>query len=150
MGGGRQQGADVHADQKDFAFFEHDIGFLDLDASGTDGFHLPTFEHQTGRFPFSLPESWNGAKARLKLDTKFDQASDNDIIGGNSGSPLINQGGEIVGLVFDGNLPSLGGDYWFEPEVNRTVSVHSAAIVEVLKTVYGAKRVLQELQPSAP
>ena len=107
------------------------------------------FAHQTGRFPFSLPESWNNAKGRLDLETKFDQVSDNDIIGGNSGSPLINQGGEIVGLVFDGNLPSLGGDYWFEPAVNRTVSVHSAAIVEALKTVYGAKRVLGELLPSA-
>jgi hypothetical protein len=107
------------------------------------------FAHQTGRFPFSLPDSWNNAKGRLKLDTRFDQASDNDIIGGNSGSPLVNQNAEIVGLIFDGNLPSLGGDYWFEPEVNRAVSVHSAGILEALKTVYGARRVLAELLPAA-
>ena len=108
------------------------------------------FAHQTGRFPFALPDSWNGAKQRLKLDTRFDLVSDNDIIGGNSGSPLFNKDLEIVGLVFDGNLPSLGGDYWFEPEVNRTVAVHSAGLLEALKTIYGARRVLQELQPAAP
>ena len=108
------------------------------------------FSHQTGRWPFKLPDSWNGAKERLKLDTRIDLVTDNDIIGGNSGSPLFNQDLEIVGLVFDGNLPSLGGDYWFEPEVNRTVAVDSAGLIEALKTIYGARRVLQELQPAAP
>ena len=108
------------------------------------------FAHQTGRPPFALPDSWNGAKERVNQETRLNLVTDNDIIGGNSGSPLFNKDLEIVGLVFDGNLPSLGGDYWFEPEVNRTVAVHSAGILEALKTIYGARRVLQELQPAGP
>jgi Peptidase S46 len=108
------------------------------------------FAHNTGRFPFNLPESWMVAQPRIKGETRFDLVTDNDIIGGNSGSPLVNKAGEVVGLVFDGNLPSLGGDYWFEPEVNRTVAVHSAGILEALRNIYGAKRVLDELVPAAP
>jgi hypothetical protein len=108
------------------------------------------FAHQTGRAPFNLPDSWNNAQGRIKQETRLNLASDNDSIGGNSGSPVINKSAEIVGLLFDGNLHSLGGDYWFEPEVNRTVSVHSAGLLEALSTIYGAKRVLGELRPPAP
>ena len=74
----------------------------------------------------------------------------NDIIGGNSGSPVINRNAEIVGLVFDGNIPSLGGDYGFDLRNNRTVSVDSRALTEALGVVYGADRLVQELQPPAP
>jgi S1-C subfamily serine protease len=75
--------------------------------------------------------------------------STNDIIGGNSGSPMINKEGEIVGLVFDGNIQSLGGDYGFDESVNRTVAVHSDAIIESLQKIYGASRVLEELRPGS-
>ena len=74
-------------------------------------------------------------------------ATSNDIIGGNSGSPVINARGEVVGLVFDGNIQSLGGDYGFDPAVNRTVAVHSSALVEALQKIYGAQRVVDELKP---
>ena len=71
--------------------------------------------------------------------------TNNDIIGGNSGSPVINRRGEIVGLVFDGNIHSLGGEYGFDETVNRTVAVHSAALLEALDKVYGAQRLVREI-----
>ncbi|ABS27595.1 conserved hypothetical protein [Anaeromyxobacter sp. Fw109-5] len=107
------------------------------------------YERHTGRDPYALPESWLTAKERLDLRTRFNFVTTNDIIGGNSGSPMINEKAEIVGLVFDGNIHSLGGDYGFDPAVNRTVAVHSDAIVEALTKIYGAERVVQELRPAA-
>ena len=103
------------------------------------------FERHTGADPFALPASWLAAKARLRLDLPMNFVTTNDIIGGNSGSPVVNQQGQIVGLVFDGNLGSLGGDYGFDAAVNRTVAVHSAALVEALQQVYGARRLVDEL-----
>jgi hypothetical protein len=107
------------------------------------------YERATGAFPFELPKSWIAAKPRLDLQVPFDQVSDNDIIGGNSGSPLVNQKAEIVGLIFDGNIASLGGDYFFDDATNRAVSVHSSALLQALDRIYGAKRVLAEIAPSA-
>ncbi|WP_242346286.1 S46 family peptidase [Anaeromyxobacter terrae] len=107
------------------------------------------YERNTGRDPFALPESWLATKDRLNLQTRFDFVTSNDIIGGNSGSPVINKNAEIVGLVFDGNIQSLGGDYGFDPAVNRTVAVHSDALIEALTKIYGADRVVQELRPPA-
>jgi V8-like Glu-specific endopeptidase len=107
------------------------------------------FERNTGRPPFDLPKSWLDAKSKLALDTPFDLVSTNDIIGGNSGSPMVNKAGEVVGLVFDGNLPSLGGDYGFDEASNRCVAVHSAALVEALDKVYNAKRIVDELKGGA-
>ena len=71
------------------------------------------------------PRPGSAAKAKLDLDVPFNFVTTNDIIGGNSGSPMVNQKGEVVGLVFDGNIQSLGGDYGFDEAVNRTVAVHS-------------------------
>ena len=105
------------------------------------------FARATGKEPYALPRSWLEAKGKLALDTPFDFVTTNDIIGGNSGSPVINQAGEVVGLVFDGNLHSLGGDYGFDGSVNRAVAVHSAAILEALGKVYGATRLVEELRP---
>lgn len=105
------------------------------------------YERATGEDPYKLPKSWIQKKDRLNLQTPMNFASSNDIIGGNSGSPVINQKGEVVGLIFDGNLQSLGGEYGFEPATNRAVSVHSAAIIESLDKVYGATRLLEELRP---
>ncbi|MFN7938958.1 MAG: S46 family peptidase [Bryobacteraceae bacterium] len=104
-----------------------------------------TYERNTGSFPFALPQSWLDAKDKLNPQTRFNFVTNNDIIGGNSGSPVINKEGEIVGLIFDGNIHSLGGNYGFDETLNRAVAVHSDAIKEALKKVYGADRVLQEL-----
>ena len=106
------------------------------------------FERHTGRDPFALPKSWLDAKGRLDLATRMNFVTTNDIIGGNSGSPVFNRNAEIVGLVFDGNIHSLGGDYGFDPAVNRTVAVHSDAILEALAKVYGAQRIVDELRPA--
>jgi hypothetical protein len=108
------------------------------------------FARHTGSEPFALPKTWLAAKPKLNLDTPFNLATTNDIIGGNSGSPMVNQKGEVVGLVFDGNIQSLGGDYGFDESVNRAVAVHSAAIIEALDKVYGARRIVDELKPAAP
>ncbi len=106
------------------------------------------FGRHTGQDPFALPKSWLDAKAKLNLETPFNLATTNDIIGGNSGSPMFNQKAEIVGLVFDGNIYSLGGEYGFDEKVNRAVAVDSRAIVESLKNVYGATRLVDELTPA--
>ncbi len=107
------------------------------------------FDRHTGREPFALPKSWLAAQRKLDGQVPLNLVADTDIIGGNSGSPMINQKGEIVGLVFDGNIHSLGGDYGFDAKLNRTVAVHSAALIETLEKVYGARRILDELRPSA-
>jgi len=104
------------------------------------------FERATGQPPFQVPASWMKVKDQLDMTTKFDLATNNDIIGGNSGSPLINAKGQIVGLVFDGNIHSISGSYWFDEKMNRTVAVHPAIIQEALAKVYGAKNLLAELQ----
>jgi hypothetical protein len=104
------------------------------------------FERATGFEPFKLPQTWLDAKAQLNMQQPFDFVTTNDIIGGNSGSPMINAKGEVVGLVFDGNIESLGGDYWFDERVNRTVAVHSGAILEALHKVYKADRIAKEIE----
>jgi hypothetical protein len=104
------------------------------------------FERATGEDPFAIPPSWLKVKDQLDLTTKFNLSTNNDIVGGNSGSPLINARGHIVGLVFDGNIHSISGSFWFDDERNRTVAVHPAIIREALSKVYGAKELLAELQ----
>ncbi len=103
------------------------------------------FERHTGRDPFKLPETWLNAKNKINMSTAFNFCSTNDIIGGNSGSPVVNKDAEIIGLIFDGNIQSLGGDYGFDESVNRAVSVHSQAIIESLSKIYGAQRVVDDL-----
>jgi V8-like Glu-specific endopeptidase len=103
------------------------------------------YERNTGNEPFALPESWLKAKPKLALDTSFNFCSTNDIIGGNSGSPVINKNAEVVGLIFDGNIQSLGGDFAFDPSVNRAVAVHSAGILEILNNIYGAGRIVSDI-----
>jgi V8-like Glu-specific endopeptidase len=107
------------------------------------------FDRATGRWPFALPESWIAAKPKLELTTPFNFASTNDIIGGNSGSPVVNRDAQVVGLIFDGNLPSLGGEYGFDPSVNRAVAVHSEGLIQALDKVYGARRIVEELRPKS-
>ena len=105
------------------------------------------FERHTGREPFALPESWLKAKDQLDLTKPFNFVTTNDVIGGNSGSPMINKNAEIVGILFDGNIHSLGGAFWFDEPKNRAVGVHSEAILEALRNVYKADRLVQELKP---
>ncbi|MBJ6759597.1 S46 family peptidase [Myxococcaceae bacterium JPH2] len=103
------------------------------------------YARATGQPPFKLPPSWVKAKPTLNPKTPMNYVTTNDIIGGNSGSPVINQDLQIVGLVFDGNIQSLGGDYGFDAAVNRTVAVDSEILAEGLAKVYGAQRLVKEL-----
>jgi V8-like Glu-specific endopeptidase len=103
------------------------------------------FARETGAEPFALPPSWHAAQGRLKLEQRLNFVTTNDIIGGNSGSPVINKKGEIVGLIFDGNIHSLGGAFWFDPRMNRAVAVHSGGILEALDTIYGAGFLVREM-----
>jgi hypothetical protein len=98
------------------------------------------------RPPFDLPSAWVENKSRLDLATPFNFASTADILGGNSGSPVVNQKGEFVGIIFDGNEPSLSGRYAYDPAVNRSVAVDSAAIIEALRKIYHADGLATELE----
>jgi hypothetical protein len=95
--------------------------------------------------PFKLPQSWVDAKSKLKLDTPFNLVSTDDIIGGNSGSPVVDTKGEVVGIIFDGNMQSLPWNYIYSDEAGRAVSVDSRGILEALRNVYGTQRLLDEL-----
>jgi hypothetical protein len=104
------------------------------------------FDRNTGRDPFALAQSWLKAKSSLNLATPFNFVTTNDIIGGNSGSPVINKDAQLVGLIFDGNIHSLGGNYGFDEALNRAVAVDVRAILEALEKIYRAERVLGELK----
>ena len=81
----------------------------------------------------------------MELSTPFDFVTTNDVVGGNSGSPVIDKNGEMVGLIFDGNIESLVGDYVYDIETNRSVAVHTAGMTEALRKLYGADKLLAEL-----
>ena len=121
-----------------------------------DGKQIPAFTDFAGLYqrsaehdnkpPFDLPQRWIDKKANLNLATKFNFVSDADIIGGNSGSPVVNKANEFVGIIFDGNIQSLVLDCIYTDTQARAVSVDSAAIIEALRRVYDAGALADELQ----
>src|SRR5439155_549211 len=121
-----------------------------------DGKQVPAFTNFAGLYqrsaehnnkpPFDLPQRWIDRKANLNLSTHFDFVSDADIIGGNSGSPVVNKANEFVGIIFDGNIQSLVLDCIYTDTQARAVSVDSAAIIEALRKVYDASALADELE----
>jgi hypothetical protein len=104
------------------------------------------FERATGQEPFRVPDSWMKVRDQLDMQTRFDLSTTNDITGGNSGSPLIDARGQLVGLMFDGNFHSIAGDYWYDPVLNRAVAVDPTIMFEALNKVYRANELLAELR----
>ena len=107
------------------------------------------FERATGTAPFALPQRWLDARPRLDLSARANFVTTNDIVGGNSGSPMVNAASDIVGLVFDGNIHSISGSYWFDAEKNRTVAVHPQFMRAALQQVYRVERLARELRVPA-
>lgn len=103
------------------------------------------FARATGEAPYAQAPSWIAARDRLNPDTVYNFTTTNDIIGGNSGSPVVNARGEVIGAAFDGNIHSLGGAYGYDGTINRSVVVSTAAITEVLSKVYGRDALVREL-----
>lgn len=105
------------------------------------------FAHATGRDPFKLPETWLVAEKSIDPNANLDFVSTDDIVPGNSGSPVIGRKGEVIGLVFDLNIAALGGDFGYDGSVNRAVEVDVTGITEALKKIYHADRLVKELTP---
>ncbi|HVF45323.1 MAG TPA: S46 family peptidase [Pyrinomonadaceae bacterium] len=108
------------------------------------GLYARSAEH-AGKFPYNLATRWAEKKSAVDVKVPFNFVTTNDIIGGNSGSPTFNREMELVGLIFDGNIQSLVGNFYYDPAVNRAVSVDSRGMLEALRKVYGATEVADEL-----
>jgi hypothetical protein len=105
-----------------------------------------TFERATGFAPFDLPPAFVANRRRIDMDTTYDFVTTNDIIGGNSGSPVIDRQGRVIGAAFDGNIHSLGGNYGYDGTLNRTVVVSADAVQEALEKIYPAPALARELR----
>ncbi len=120
-----------------------------------NGKKIPPFTNFAGAFqhadehanqpPFNLPPGWLKMKSKLNLDTPLNYVSTADIIGGNSGSPTVNKAGELVGIIFDGNIQSLVLDFYYDERQARAVHVDSRGIIEALRHIYGADALADEL-----
>jgi len=99
-----------------------------------------------GKFPWNLHERWLDAPEEFDFSTPFNFVTTCDVVGGNSGSPIISKNAEVVGVAFDGNIQSLPGDFIYDPEVNRSVGVHSAGMLEAIKDLYKFERLEAELE----
>jgi Peptidase S46 len=109
-----------------------------------DGAYKHAAEH-SNQPPFQLPDSWMKAKSKLNLSTPLNAVSTADIIGGNSGSPVVNKAGEVVGIIFDGNIQSLVLNFIYEDKISRAVHVDSRGVIEALRHIYGADGLADEL-----
>ena len=139
------------------ATFTLRLAFGPVKGIESDGKTIPAYTTFGGAFehakahgekpPYKLPESWEKAREerRLRLDTPFNFISTADIIGGNSGSPVVNRNNEVVGLIFDGNIDSLVLDFVYDDRLARAVSVDSRGMLEALKTIYKADTIVKEL-----
>lgn len=137
------------------ATFSLRLSFGTVDGYEENGKQLPAwttmggaFEHEAAhnaKEPWKLPESWHQHRKDIDESTPLNFVSTADIIGGNSGSPVVNKDGELVGLIFDGNIQSLTANYFYSDKQSRATSVHSSAIREALTNIYGADRIVKEL-----
>lgn len=146
------EGTDTYPD----ATFTLRLAFGQVKGYTEDGKPVPPWTTIGGAFqhaaahgekpPFKLPDSWIQPPRPLNMDTPFNFVSTADIIGGNSGSPVVNQRGELVGLIFDGNIQSLVLDFVYTQEKARAVCVHSSAILEAMRKVYQADALVDEIE----
>jgi hypothetical protein len=145
------EGTDTYPD----ATFTLRLSFGTVKGYTEGGKHIPfetTFaglyekaKEKNNKFPFDLPQRWIDRKGKLNLKVPFNFVCTADIIGGNSGSPVINRNAEVVGLIFDGNIQSLVWDFIYTDEQARAVAVHSLGITEALRAVYDANELADEL-----
>lgn len=146
-----QQGTSGYPD----ATFSLRLAFGTVKGYVEDGKHVKpwttmgqAFEHEAAhgaKGDWVLPKSWHHAKDKIRKDTPINFVCTADIIGGNSGSPVINRNAELVGVIFDGNIQSLTSDYMYSDEVARAISVHSSAVREALRSIYHAPELADEL-----
>ncbi|MGC2110026.1 MAG: S46 family peptidase [Candidatus Korobacteraceae bacterium] len=146
-----QKGLSVPPD----ATFTLRLSYGTVDGYKLNGKNVPWFTTMGGAYehaaqhgskpPYQLPESWIKYKSAINLKTPYDTVSTTDIIGGNSGSPVINKAGEVVGIVFDGNIESLAWNFAYSDKVARAVEVDSRSITEALKNIYHANTLVNEL-----
>jgi hypothetical protein len=111
------------------------------------------FERTTGRAPFALPKRGLDARSTLDLQARANFTATTDVVGGNSGSPMVNAAGEVRGLVFDGNIHAISGSYWFDASKNRSIAVHPDFIRIALQQIYLARALTAEMgirQPLGP
>jgi hypothetical protein len=136
------------------------LSFGEVSGYEDDGKTIPAFttfaglyqrsnDHQN-REPFDLPPRWIDRHDKLNLDTRLNFVTTADVVGGNSGSPVVNEAGELVGLIFDGNIQSLAGDFTYNDQQSRSVAVDSVGIIEALDKMYDAKPLVDELIAGKP
>ncbi len=137
------------------ATFTLRLAFGKVKGYDVDGTPLPpattiggAFEHESrhqSQSPWILPRSWHAAKESIDLKTPLNFVSTADIIGGNSGSPVVNKAGKLVGVIFDGNIDSLTADFYYTDKTARAVSVHISGMLELLSKVYNAEHLVKEM-----
>ena len=145
------EGTSVYPD----ATFTLRLAFGPVSGYEVDGTKIPytttlggAFEHESAhgaKDPWILPDSWKKSQGKLNPKTPLNFVCTADIIGGNSGSPVVNRQGELVGIIFDGNIQSLTADFYYSDEVGRAVSVHIAGLLESLEKIYDAKFLAEQM-----